>query len=213
MKTKSAIIFDWDLTLWNSWDLHIWLLKYTADVLQVVPPEPNVVADAYGTPFLTHLEHVLTLPIDRILPVYMGMYHALVQQKGHLYDGVLATIGVLSDQGLTMAILSDKRQVFGELEVDISGIQNHFQYISFLNSGREYKPSPSRLYEVCDILGLTSGQVLYVGDSVSDLQCAKSAGIAFGAAMWASLNANGLRSESEYVFQQPADILDSMIHS
>tara|TARA_Y100000588_G_scaffold96107_1_gene104173 strand:- start:180 stop:518 length:339 start_codon:yes stop_codon:yes gene_type:complete len=112
-----------------------------------------------------------------------------------------------------MAILSDKRQNFGELEVDISGIRNHFQYISFLNSGREYKPSPSRLFEVCDVLGLTSEQVLYIGDSVSDLQCAKSAGMEFGAAMWASLKADGLRSESEYVFQQPAEILDWMIHS
>ena len=213
MRDKRAVIFDWDLTLWNSWDLHMWLLAYTADVLQALPPESNAVAQEYGCPFLLHLERVLNLSIDRILPVYMGMYDVLVPLKGHLYDGVTSTLERLRGHGTRMAILSDKREQFGELELNISSLQDSFQYVSFLNAGREYKPSPSRLFEVCKELGVDKDQVVYIGDSLSDLQCAKSAGVEFGAAIWASLNGSALRSESEYVFEQPYDIISAVFGS
>ena len=213
MTDKRAVIFDWDLTLWNSWDLHMWLLSYTAEILQALPPAPDVVAQEYGCPFLLHLERVLNLSIDRILPVYMGMYDRLVPLKGHLYDDITRTLERLRGQGARMAILSDKRETFGELELNISGIQDSFQYVSFLNAGREYKPSPSRLFEVCKELGVDKDQVVYIGDSLSDLQCAKSAGVEFGSAMWASLNGSALRSEAEYVFEQPYDIISAVAGS
>ena len=28
-----AVVFDWDLTLWNSWDIHLGLMDQTADAL------------------------------------------------------------------------------------------------------------------------------------------------------------------------------------
>ena len=34
-----AVVFDWDLTLWNSWDIHLSLMNQTADALDC--PRPN----------------------------------------------------------------------------------------------------------------------------------------------------------------------------
>tara|TARA_B100000029_G_scaffold241503_1_gene238774 strand:- start:24553 stop:25194 length:642 start_codon:yes stop_codon:yes gene_type:complete len=207
VKSKNAVIFDWDLTLWNSWDLHVWLLRYTADILQVLQPKPEIVAQEYGVPFLLHLERVLNLPIERVLPVYMGMYDVIMPLKGHLYDGIKTTLQGLADHGIIMAIVSDKREPFGYSELKRTGLQDHFQFVSFLNAEREYKPSPSRLFEACENLELDRKTVLYIGDSHSDLQCAELAGIDFGAATWAALQSEAITPESKHVFPHPSHIL------
>ncbi|MCI0787858.1 MAG: hypothetical protein J4O09_16245, partial [Chloroflexi bacterium] len=50
-----AIIFDWDLTLWNSWDLHLRLLRRTADALGLPRPGQDAVAREFHRPFFQHL--------------------------------------------------------------------------------------------------------------------------------------------------------------
>ena len=47
-----AVVFDWDLTLWNSWDTHLELLRQTADALGAPRPEVGEVAARYSMPFL-----------------------------------------------------------------------------------------------------------------------------------------------------------------
>ena len=50
-----AIVFDWDLTLWNSWDLHLQLMQSTADALGLPQPTAAQVAQQYHRPFFRHL--------------------------------------------------------------------------------------------------------------------------------------------------------------
>ena len=51
-----AVVFDWDLTLWNSWDIHMDLMNRTADALGHPRPAILDLGREYYRPFSKHLE-------------------------------------------------------------------------------------------------------------------------------------------------------------
>lgn len=48
--------------------------------------------------------------------------------------------------------------------------------------------------------------MIYIGDTLSDYEAAKSAGIDFGYATWGSVSNEGIL-EPEYIFKEPRDLL------
>ena len=57
-----------------------------------------------------------------------------------------------------------------------------------------------------DHLQLSANDVIYIGDTLSDYEAAKSAGIDFGYATWGSVSNEGIL-EPEYIFNEPKDLL------
>ena len=80
-----AIIFDWDLTLWNSWDLHLWLMNRTADALGLARPEASDVAREFSRPFAQHLALFFGGDQQRVIDVYRGYYRSSVSASTRGY--------------------------------------------------------------------------------------------------------------------------------
>ena len=187
-----AVVFDWDLTLWNSWDLHLQLMQSTADVLGLPRPSGGQVAQEYHRPFFRHLTWFFGGDEQRVVDTYMGFYHESMAEVGQLYSGVPETLEALKDRGYRIALFSDKRKQFGELEVEHAGIGHLLDYALFLVDGSPYKPDPHGLLHVLEVLGVAKNEAVYVGDGSHDLECARRAGVAGGAALWGSLNREDL---------------------
>ena len=187
-----AVVFDWDLTLWNSWDLHLQLMQSTADALSLPRPSGAQVAREYHRPFFQHLTWFFGDDEQRVVDTYMGFYLDSMATVGGLYPGVPETLVALKDRGYRIALFSAKRQQCGELEVELSGIGHLLDYTLFLVEGRPYKPDPHGLLHVLDVLGVAKDEAVYVGDGSHDLECARRAGVAGGAALWGSLNREDL---------------------
>jgi HAD superfamily hydrolase (TIGR01509 family) len=182
-----AVVFDWDLTLWNSWDIHLDLMDQTADVLGYQRPAPAEVGKEYSRPFLQHLTWFFPGDQERVVDTYMGFYYASVWQAPRLYPGIPELLKRLKDTGYRMAILSDKRQVFGIPEFEFSKLGDAVDLAQFFAEGMAPKPDPSGLQEVMKTLEVTPGETLFVGDSHRDIECAQRAGARSGAALWASV--------------------------
>ena len=183
-----AIVFDWDLPLWNSWDLHLQLMQSSAAALGLPQPTAAQVAQQYHRPFFRHLTWFFGDDEQRLVDTYMAFYHENVITVGHLYSGVLKTLEALKDRGYQIAIFSDKRKQFGDLASGYAGIGHLLDYTLFLVDGRPYKPDPLGLLHVLEALGAEKSRAVYVGDGSHDLDCARRAGIASGAALWGSLD-------------------------
>lgn len=183
-----AIVFDWDLTLWNSWDIHVWLLHQTADALGLDRPHPSVIAQEFHRPFFEHLAWFLGNDHERIIDIYIGLYREVVEEKAHLYPGIVETLHSLKEQGYQLAIFSDKRHAFGVAELEQTGAKELLDHTLFLHDGRPYKPNPTGLQEVMAGLGVSPEETLYVGDSHQDIDCAHRAGVRSVAALWGSVN-------------------------
>ena len=73
-----AVIFDWDLTLWNSWDLHLALMNQTAEFLGYPQPTPADLGVQYSRPFLEHLAWFFPGNQEIVLDTYMDYYNDAV---------------------------------------------------------------------------------------------------------------------------------------
>lgn len=182
-----AVVFDWDLTLWNSWDIHLALMNQTAVELGCPRPLPSDVGREYSRPFLQHLAWFFPGGQEKVVDTYMGFYHAKVWQERRLYPGVPELLKQLKENGYRTAILSDKRQVFGVPEFEYSGLGDSVDRALFFGDGMAPKPDPSGLEDLMQTLEVSPNECLFVGDSHRDIECAKRAGAWSGAALWASV--------------------------
>ena len=206
-----TVIFDWDLTLWNSWDIHLYLMGLTADDLGQSRPDKREVAQEYARPFLSHLAWFFGDEQGLVLDTYIGHYWDKVSEMGGLYPGVGETLTDLKGNRVKVGIFSDKRQLFGNSELELTGVGHLVDHASFLVDGRPYKPDPQGLRDVMEALEVSPGQTLYIGDGSQDIQCAHQAGARSGAALWGTVDKVGLLAQGpHFQWDRPEMILASL---
>ena len=193
-----AVVFDWDLTLWNSWDIHLSLMDQTADALGYPRPIPADIGKEYSRPFLEHLAWFFPGDQKQVEDTYMAFYRAAVWQEPRLYPGVPELLKQLKENGYRVAILSDKREVFGVPEFEYSNLGAAIDRALFFADAMAPKPDPSGLQDLMRLLDVSPSECLFVGDSHRDIECARRAGAWSGAALWASV-------ERELVLAQKPD--------
>ncbi len=209
MAQINTVIFDWDLTLWNSWDTHLWLLERTAESLGTLSSRGLTLP--HYRPFLDHLAWFFPGDQKRVLDTYLGFYRQVVSSMPGLYPGVAQAVRELKDAGYRVAIFSDKRHAFGVPELDQTEIAPLVDHSLFLLEGRPYKPDPNGLLQVLDALGVEPSHALYVGDTADDMNCARRAGVRSGAAMWGTLDGEKLVSKKpDFQWERPEQLVVSL---
>ena len=202
-----AVVFDWDLTLWNSWDIHLMLMKQTAAVLGYSQPDPADLAREYSRPFMEHLAWFFPGGQEKVVDTYMGFYDRAVWRERRLYPGVADLLRQLKDNGYRTAVLSDKRLVFGVPEFEHSELSPVIDSTLFFTDGMAPKPDPAGLHDVMESLEVTPAECLFVGDSHRDIQCAQRAGAWSGAALWASVERERvLALEPDFLWERVEDL-------
>lgn len=187
------ITFDWDQTLWDSWKIHVSAVHHAAKTVGLALPSEDTIASAYySAPFDQHMEMIFAEATQRCMPHYLEFYDENVHRLAGLFDGVTETLETLTARGYLLAILSDKAEPYGSAELARSGVSHLFAGALFLKDGRPNKPDPQGLRQVMDQLSIEAKDVLYVGDSQVDIQCARRAGASSAAALWGTMNPEGL---------------------
>ena len=196
-----AVIFDWDLTLWNSWGIHLGLMESTAAELGMTPPSAESVAAEFHRPFHQHLlwffgsNPEAQSELERILPIYLSHYHAIDGHHRYLYPGVRSLLNAFSRREIRIGILSDKIPYFGEIELRESGLAPLVDYANFKTDARPYKPAPDGLLDVLETMAVDPADAMYVGDGPQDIVCAHSVGATSVAALWATIDQEAILAE------------------
>ena len=198
-----AIVFDWDLTLWNSWDIHLAAVAHVAERLDLPLPPKEEIAATYSSPFERYLEGLFRQRTEAAIRCYLDFYNSNTHKLGHLYEGIKGMLNILKERGYRLALLSDKRLLFGQPELEQSGVGDLFDLTLFHTDNLAFKPNPQGLGQVTKTLAIGKGDVLYMGDSATDIQCAQQAGVKSAAALWASLDKEAvLRERPDYVWHK-----------
>jgi phosphoglycolate phosphatase len=124
------------------------------------------------------------------------------------YDGIADLLDALERQGIAMAVLSNKPH---ELTVGLVGrLLGSWSFAPVYGERPPLprKPNPSAALAIAAELALAPEDILYVGDTPTDLATARAAGMPALAAAW------GFRSEAELreagatrVAHHPSDVL------
>jgi phosphoglycolate phosphatase len=212
--TTSALIFDLDGTLLNT--------------LEDLADSGNAALAALGLP-----EH----PVDayrlfvglgvaelvfRMLPearrdeatlkragaLLVGEYKVRWNAKTRPYPGITQMLEALRETGLPLCVLSNKPQDYTDLTV--REFFPGFPFARVRGSRPEVpnKPHPAGALALAGELGLAPGQIVFVGDSATDMKTARGAGMLPVGVLWgfrdeAELTANGAR----HLLKTPGELL------
>lgn len=107
-----------------------------------------------------------------------------IADKSRLYPGVLELLEKLMQDGIHLAIISNKQEALSRLILEVLGIDGFFKTVCGGDTFPEMKPSPLPLIEVVRRNGFTSQEAVMIGDSINDIEAGKNAGITTVGCTW-----------------------------
>ena len=139
---------------------------------------------------------------------YRAFYQAHSLVKTRPYDGVPELLRTLQARGAPMAVFSNKP------DADTKNVVSHFfPEIAFKAvrgqvEGVPVKPDPTGALAVAGALGVAPADVLYLGDTSTDMRCARNAGMHPVGVLWGFRTEEELRQNgAECVISHPLGLL------
>lgn len=208
MKKYRGVIFDLDGTLLNT----IYDLSDSVNaVLQKMGAKEHTYEEyklKIGRGFRNLME--VSLPegtseaeIDTALELFLSIYDKKYMDKTIPYEGITDVLKTLDEKGILIGVNSNKRTDYTQALVS-----HHFSDINFVGvigerKGIHKKPDPVSALEITSAMNLKPEEVLYIGDSKTDIITGKNAGMDTAGVLW------GFRGEEELTGHGA----DYMLHS
>lgn len=212
---KRAVIFDLDGTLSDS----IASIKYCAD-RAIAPfgygpfPESDYkyfigdgaanlikrVLAAAGDEELVHF--------DRAFELYRQYFAIDCMYQVKPYEGIPELLAALKDRGVRIAVLSNKPHAQTVDVVESLFGRGYFDVIQGQREGVPIKPDPGGVFEILKEFKLKPEDILYLGDTATDMRTGKSAGAFTVGALWGFRDRRELEeSHADAVIGRPSELL------
>lgn len=177
LNRPKAIIFDWDNTLIDSW--------------QVIQEAFNATFDDYDLPHWT-LEETEQRVAKSMRDSFPALFGDDWEQAGKVFHGHFKNIHLdrliplagaeqaladLSGLGIHLGVVSNKTGAFLRAEAEKLGWNKHFGHIIGAGDADKDKPAPDPVHLALQDTGIDlGGDVWFVGDAKIDLECALNTG-------------------------------------
>ncbi len=150
-----------------------------------------------------------TKTIGQMLEAFRKDYGRNWKVKSSMYDGIGTMLDGLAEAGLQLAILSNKPHDFTRICVNELLAGYRFEPIFGQRPGIPAKPDPAGALEIASLLKTEPTDILYLGDTATDMQTANRAGMFAVGVLWGfrtrkELEENGARA----LVAQPTEMLD-----
>ena len=213
---KQAVIFDLDGTLSDT----IASIKYCGD--RAVGPfgygpfteqqykyfvgdgAANLIRRALtagGDKELVHFEEAFAL--------YREIFKDYCMYQVHPYEGIPELITGLKERGLKLAVLSNKPHAESISVVETLFGKGCFDMIQGQKEGVAIKPSPQGVFQILEQLGMDAKDILYLGDTATDMKTGKSAGTFTVGALWGFRDREELmEGGADAIVEHPLQVLE-----
>ena len=181
-----TIIFDFDYTLVDSAQGTIDGVNFAFEEMGLPTPSDAAVRRTIGLslpdilPALAGDAH--TRCVDEFIRLFYQRADETMVALAEFYTEVPQTVKALQKLGIHLAIVSQKRRRYIQPILEKENLLESFEAI--VGGGdAAYKPDPEGLLLAVAQTGSVPANCLYVGDSVTDAETARRAGIAFVAVL------------------------------
>jgi pyrophosphatase PpaX len=215
VKAPGAILFDVDGTLIDSYRLY--LEAYRRALVPYVGRLPDHAEIAAQRPSSERHFLVEWLGYEKgvechaaMCAAYEDLHRAYCEG---IYEGVREMLSALRAAGVPVGVVTGKGRRAWEVTERELGL-GPFAVVVTEDEVELPKPHPGGLHTALEVINVEPGEVIYVGDSVSDAAAARAAGLLVGAALWPK-DAPGERAaflqeiaeyEPDWAFERPADV-------
>jgi phosphoglycolate phosphatase len=113
--------------------------------------------------------------LPELLEVFLTHYRANIAVASKPFPKVEATLAALKEEGVKLAVLTNKPQDLTELLLPALGLDRYFSAV--FGAGRKpyTKPDPRLFHDTVAALGGTVERAIMIGDSVTDVATARGA--------------------------------------
>ena len=212
---KKAVIFDLDGTLTNTLK-SLWKSTNMALATAGLPPHEidsykyfagngakelirkSLIAD--GDTELVHF--------DSVMEAYNSIFEEYCMYEVKPYDGILELLKALKERGLHLAVNSNKPQPRTVDVVEEIFGKDTFDLLVGQCEERRRKPAPDGVNYILEKLHLDKEDVLYIGDTCTDMQTGKSAGVFTVGALWGFRDRQELvENHADAIIEKPLELL------
>lgn len=206
MKKYDTVIFDLDGTLLNT-------LEDLADAVNAVMKShdyPERTLDEVRRFVGNGIRRLMELAVpegvtgeefEQVFKEFRTYYTAHCQIKTRAYDGVMELLEKLSNQGISMAIVSNKNHA-AVCELNKLYFEEYIQVSIGQQDGVRKKPAPDTVFQALKELGVSAERAVYVGDSEVDFMTAENSGMHCVLVSW------GFRTKEELADCTPKVMID-----
>ncbi len=121
-----------------------------------------------------------TLAPDRLQSLFEDFlvhYNAHIADESHLFPGVEAALDRAAAAGFRLAVCTNKLERSSLLLLRALGVADRFGFVCGQDTFGVAKPDPTPLIETVAQAGGTLDDAIMIGDSVTDIETARAAGI------------------------------------
>ena len=115
--------------------------------------------------------------VDRWYPRLLGYYEAEIDRHSRLYPGAMAAVAALAGAGWRVGICTNKPAPLAELLLARLGVRGAFAALVGADTLPVRKPDPAPYVECVHRLGGLPARSFLVGDTVTDRDTARAAGV------------------------------------
>lgn len=108
---------------------------------------------------------------------FAELYEAHIADHTRPYPGVITGLAALRQQGLKIAVVSNKAQHLTDHLLAQLKLSSSFDLILGARDALPKKPAPDMLHFTLRDFSVTSDEALFVGDSIADVRAAEAAGL------------------------------------
>lgn len=146
--------------------------------------------------------------LDEMAPIYADVFEEYCMYKVHPYAGIPELIRDLKKRGMKIAVLTNKPHkraldVLAELFEE-----GTFDYIQGQSDDIPRKPDPAGAFMITDAFGVAPEECIYLGDTDTDMQTGRAAGMFTIGVLWGFRDEQELLSNgAQALAKTPAEVL------
>jgi AHBA synthesis associated protein len=201
-----AVIFDLDGVLVNSFEVmrEAFTIAY-AEVVGLGRPPFEEYSRHLGC-YFPDIMRIMGLPAEMEAPFVRESYR--LAHRVTLCDGAVDTVRTLRERGLGLAVATGKSGPRARSLLDQLGVLSLFDHVIGSDEVARPKPAPDIVMHALSRLGVSPQDAVMIGDAVTDLASARSAGVTAVAALWGEANeAELIRAQPDAVLREPGELL------
>ena len=214
MTNKSAngitVLFDVDGTLLDTVPLIVRTYQYVFCTFLGHPVDEAEILASIGTPLDVMFEQYDHDQAERMIQLYLDYCSRHTDTGIGIFLAVPRLLRMLAERGCRLGIVTSKRRVSAMQSLSVFDLAKSFEVIITRESTQKHKPSPEPVLEAMRQLGVTDpSRVVFVGDSLHDLNCAKNVGCRSVIVDWTAMPAEELRQAlPDLWLERPEQLVD-----
>ncbi len=147
--------------------------------------------------------------LEIALELFKEVYEKNLHHNTYLYDGIEELLQSLVFKNYKIAILSNKPHKFTNLYAN--KLLPNIPFVDIVGQKEEVpkKPDPFAALQIASKFQLAPGDILFIGDTPTDMQTAKNSNMIAVGVAWGFRTQNELiNNGADYIIQTPAELLE-----